>query len=414
MGNISVPIDISKLHLDFTNPQTALYLLVVLVVVLFVVGISLIFKGFINSPDEASIVPKKVLEEAKKELAQSKLGTEELKLRLDSLGLELGDTQKQIVNYQKQEEEFGKLKANDFQHQVELEALGKNLKFLQSKADSLAQGAYDVIQQLKTENGLLQQKVFEAKDKVQKEEYEKVSQERNNLQSEAEKHLQKIAELQSHLLSIENQSQKDHNTLDSLKGENQILVKGVEQIARKIKAVEEFYRQFKDQTDTRVLEEQKKVQEKIHSLLSELEELQKQSQEKLKVADENIAQLREKVKGLNSESDEKFKRLQDDLLLSQAEARRAYMMVEQLRTQGGFSAFGVGQPLPSATGMDSFEKTAMVKQKVEFENKVRGLEDINVRLKEKERILTFELTKSRAQIMALEKMCQELKNLQKV
>ncbi len=414
MGNISVPSDISKMNLDFSNPQMVLYVLVVLVVVLFVIGISLIFKGFINSPDESSIVPKKVLEEAKKELAQSKLGTEELKLRLESLGLELADTQKQIVNYQKQEEEFGKLKANDFQHQAEMEALQKNLKFLQSKADALSRDAYDVIQQLKNDNDQLQQKVLEAKDKVNKEEYEKASQERVALQSEAAKHLQKVAELQDHLLSIENQSKNDHTALDSLKGENQVLVKGIEQIARKIRDVEGFYRQFKGQTDTRILEEKKKAQEKIHSLMLELDELQKQSQEKLKVADENIAQLREKVKGLNSESDERFKRLQDDLLLSQAEARRAYMMVEQLRSQSAFTAFGPGQPLPSATGMDSFEKTAMLKQKVELENKFRGLEDSNAHLKEKERILTFELTKSRAQIMALEKMCQELKNLQKV
>lgn len=134
-------------------------------VVLFVVGIAFLFKGYTHVPDAGSVVGKEDFDKVNKELKGSKEQEGKLKVQMDSLTVELQDTRKKHEQSQKEAQAADALKVKGEEYKAQIQELEKNLELLRTAATSRESKSAEENQKLT--DGLNQ--VLRKIDEVEKE-----------------------------------------------------------------------------------------------------------------------------------------------------------------------------------------------------------------------------------------------------
>lgn len=205
-----------------------IFVLGVITVVLFVVGIALAFQGFGNVPDASTIVSKDAFDKVENDLGNSKEQEEKLKLQMDSLAVELEKTKEKLAQGQESGEGVDALKAQEEEYKTKIQELEKNLGFLREKADTQATESIDVISSLREKNETLESEIVSTKEQVDPDALEVLSKEKESLESQLNKHLSRVQQLEVEL-----------NTAAGQTEENQKLTKGLKQITGKITELED-------------------------------------------------------------------------------------------------------------------------------------------------------------------------------
>ena len=117
---------------------------ILIIIIFFVIGISLIYKGMLNSPDSDAVIDKEEYEHVRTKFDQVKKEEDGLKLQLDSMTLELQDANMRADEADKIKKDVDSLRENDQHRQEMIKQLEINLHFLSQKADQQAKKAANV------------------------------------------------------------------------------------------------------------------------------------------------------------------------------------------------------------------------------------------------------------------------------
>ena len=205
-----------------------IFVLGVIAVILFVVGIALVFQGYRNIPDANTIVSKDAFDKVKSDFDNSKEEEEKLKQQLDSLTIKLEKTKEKLAQAQESGEGVDALKAQEEEYKTKIQELEKNLGFLREKADTQATESINVISSLREKNETLESEIVSTKGQVDPDALEVLSKEKESLESQVNKHLSRVQQLEGEM-----------NTVTSLTEQNRKLTEGLKQITEKISELED-------------------------------------------------------------------------------------------------------------------------------------------------------------------------------
>ena len=330
-----------------------IFVLSIFVIVCFVVGVALLFRGYTNLPSAEKIASRADLEKADQglKLARDEAGT--LRLQLDELVVQLEETKGKLAWAEKNVQASENFRAQGAQAQARIDQLEKDLNFLSQKADSQAREAIDVITRLAAERENLQRSLGQASGAVNSEEFQQLKDENQKFKIQVEGYANKVKELEA-------------------------LAGSQGQANDKIAQLE---------TENKTLREQPAGPAADPAAEEELKKVRQQSEERLVQANASLAKLYSEMEALNSrigEKDSRIKQLNEELLISRRE------------TAGASS----GQAAPAQE---------WVQEKADLEKCLQELQKANQYLVDKEKVLTFKLAQSRAQALGLEKICEEFK-----
>jgi len=287
------------------------------------------------------------------------------------MAVKLEETKGQLGEAQKSGQELEAMKTREQEDQAQLSKLEQNVGFVAGKADAQAQKAMEVINSLLAQKEELQGEVKKAENKIDPQDVAQLNTENQQLKDRVDESLAKIRDLESALTKTQEQAEKaktqEGQTVQELAGENKALKEGLVNISTRIGEVEaEFQKGQAGQEKT------------VAAATGYIEDLAATKQE--------IDKLHNEIAALQSEKtgyEQKISELESSSLGSSSSGSAA------------------------APAADTIE---VLREKEDLENGMRQLKDVNRHLMEKEKKLSFELGRSRAQALGLEKICQGLKN----
>ena len=348
----------------------AIFVLAFIAVVACVLGVSLVLSGIMNTPDEDSVVSVEEVSKIKNELSSKEEEEQKLRLRLDELAVKLEEATAKINEAKGAGGASQELIQQEQEYKVQIKDLERNLAFLRSKADQQAQESIKVISELDQSNKKLKEQIKGSLPNVDVKELEALRHEKISLQEKLNENNSKISELEAALKGLEGQDKdKEKNQeIADLVHENQRLKDGLKGITSKIGEVEKGFEAFRVQ-----------------------------SQEKLSRAHQTVDKLESEINPLKTEIEEnvlKIHTLEQELSQKQdLQDERRSLAADAVQTD-----------------VDSESEERWQKEKIFLEQNIHKLKGVNAKLIEKEKVLHLELTKSRAQVLGLEEICEEFKN----
>lgn len=259
----------------------------------------------------------------------------------------------------------------------------------------------DQIKKLKEDNEQLSVDISNLKDALERE----VASKKNLFEQEESN---QIAELKKAL-------EASKESIERLTVENHRITKLLDQEKTEYSRLEESAIALK--TELRKITEQEKPQiekleEKIRNLIQEKEALSNSKLMLDKVMIENqelLFHIKDKESQI-SKQNEDFKTAQSEYELKLNNLRNEQMQLkEQLNSH---DIQQLSQQLSQANQIITQlkqEETALFKTKEDTESRLQQIKKINDNLLEREKFLHYELAKSRAQVMGLERFCEDFK-----
>lgn len=336
----------------------------VVVVIAFALGMMLIFRGFLGTPDADRVVDIEEFNKLNNTLSQTRQQEETLKLQLDGLTLDLQNSRTRVTQLEKAAEQLAQLKIQKETLDDQIGRLKQDLEFITGKADQQASEALEVLEDLKQRNANLTQSVGEFQARaaaVDPQEIESLRKEKESLQGRLDEQIKQLKNIESTLdqekRTAESRSAESRSQLEKLTAENQNFLKGLKGILEKIKTAESALAQAKSERSSR-----------------------------LKSENELIGQLK---------SDKQ--KLEQELLLARS-ARVTQVQADVVQTP----------PVHQLA-----ESGAQVEDLLNQVRTLRSKIDENARMiqffQQKEKVMEEDLTRARAQAMGLAKICEEFK-----
>ncbi len=338
-------------------------ILAFLSVFLFVVGISLLFKSYSDLPAGGQATPQED-DRLKQELANTREESQQLKQQLDILAVELDESRQKLQATEQKGQEYDALKAKESEYQDKIRQLQHDLNYLYSKADQQAASAVGVLEELGQQKGRLQGELAALEQKIDEAPVAALTEEKERLLKDLESYQAKINSLETErdqLQETVRQAQAQAQTAVQQESEHQ------QAIATGIK----------------------KIHDRVKSIESEFADLLRSKEEQCRQAQAEVERLNEAVQALQDE---------------QAQNRQ---QIDQLQSRPATPAAPQDQARAEYQTMES-AKGAVPNRDEEWQR----LKQQNAILAEKESLLLFELTKSRAKVMGLEKLCRDMRRQQ--
>ena len=393
--------------------MTLILIVALLVILAFVVGAAMLFRGFTKLPDAGQTASATELEKTQSDLKAANAETEKLRAQANTLAVQLEEMKGKVTwaegNVKSLEETLRK--SNEAQSRVE--QLEKDLQFLSQKADSQAREAIDVITRLAAETEVLKLQSTAPTPVVDES---ALKDENQKLQIQVDGYASKVKDLEAAVAAAQDAGAKYADVTKAnaqFVEENAVLKKNLSELEEKIRAAQSEADEFKVQHEQALKELQAKITqlETEHQALpmpsaepavnaaaieEELRRVRLQSEEKIVQANAALVRLNAEMETLMSqltEKDERLKKLTDDLFSTREELAGSLRAINELKQSRG----AVVAPLAE----DAI--------KPELQKRLDELLAANQQLKDKEKILTYKLTQSRAQALSLERLCDELK-----
>jgi chromosome segregation ATPase len=388
--------------------------LVVLGVIFFVIGVSMIYRGMAESPEADAVVAKNEFELVKGKLDLAQKEEEGLKLQLDSMTVELQGAKTLAEGAEKVRKDVDFLRERDRQHQAMIHQLEENLNFLARKADAQAKKAIDAIVELSQRNKTLESEIKDQLGKASDQDVDDLKKEKQSIEEKLQENIAKIEQLQHELESVQKKSDAELTdaavTIEKLRLQNKAFEEGITKITGKISIVEnEFSRaqMDKDQQlqnamglieglrkEQAALREQGRGPEDVAALESELNRIKAESEGRLAAAHQNIGRLQEEVGRLQGEIQEN--------------QRQRAQLQRQIDENSRMIADG-DEALKKKEGSVEEKERLWAQEKQNMDQEFLELKEANQFLRQKERLLSQELLRSQTQALGLEKICQEFK-----
>ncbi|OGX06941.1 MAG: hypothetical protein A2Z88_03995 [Omnitrophica WOR_2 bacterium GWA2_47_8] len=389
-----------------------IFVLVIITVILFVIGISFILKGYKNTPE----IDVKELDRIKSDLQLSKKQEEAAKAEAAAIKKELDETKKNVLEAEKLkqiltalEDERNQYKEESakFQHEAHessrmIQSMSEKLSVLETKAqvnsispedwdkalavaDGQAKGALEVIQALETKTASLEQQY--------QTEVEKLKNEIAGILQKADQQAKEASQLaQSQKESPA--AQENQAKIENLTSENQKLTQRLQEAQENLKNFEALIKKMQE-------EQEKLVKEKAAAVPSE--------------ANADTDNLKNENGALKARIQEGLNRIQMlEVELNQLKARpqvksgnvpepNVQYLYEDFKTQ-------LNQMRETVKDLNKDKKDDTSSQiPSDIQEKVRKLEELNRFLTDKEKILQSELTKSRMEAIGLKQICEDFK-----
>lgn len=266
----------------------AILILCLFIVFTFVVGVSLLFRGYFILPDSAKIAPASDLQKAQEDLKLANAETEKLRAQANTLAVQLEEMKGKLTWAEENVKALEEALKETEQTQSRLEQLEKDLTFLSQKADSQASGAIEVITSLAAERESLQNAPVKTED------------------------------------------------LNNLTDENQKLKIQIDGYASKVKEMEA------------VVAASKEADVKLASVQQELKKVRLENEEKIVQANAALVKLNSEIELLNAqitEKDERIKKFAQDLLMSRQETAVVQKQIEEFKSTQQLTSVAQGEDL---------------------------------------------------------------------
>lgn len=336
----------------------------VLAVVFLVVGISFIMKGFWGVPPSQELVSSEEFESMQKDLSGSKEETDSLRKQMDRLAVELEESKSKLAQVKMMESGWNDLKNKEMQYQNEIRQLKHDLDFLYNRADTQADQAASVLENLSLANEKLKHDLEELKNqKSDPSSLEEIKAENQKLQTQIDETSAQFKSLEEELSvyreKVQRQDSESENSSVQLMKENERLKYGIKEIVAKIQKVEGAFAELKGQKENQLIQANSAVEE-LHRKIEQL------TQEK-------------------SQNSEKIERLERLLVQKESE-----IVVQQAE-------------------VGTHQSQSISDDQIKMNNELGRLKQMNDFMVDQEKLLQLELTKYRARAVGLEAICQELR-----
>ncbi|HSV43885.1 MAG TPA: hypothetical protein VLJ10_04955 [Candidatus Bathyarchaeia archaeon] len=380
-------------------------------VVFFVLGVALIYQGMRNSPDIGEFVAKNDFEEIRGKLELTEKEDEGLKLQLDSMTMALHDARTQAEEADHIRKDVDALRQRDQHYQATIHELEQSLNFISRKADEQAKKAIDAITALNSRNQVLESEI---KERLavgsQQGNIETLKQEKEGLESQLKGNQSRIAELEGQLKGLTQQSQEElqaaQNLIAQLQTQNTRFESGITEITAKISMLEDELSKNRREKEEQLANAQKLIEDlrrqkqqledegtdpkAFAELEGQLNRIRTESENRLTDANQSVARLQGEIDRLQGEiQDNQHQR--DDLKRQLEEYQHARAAMDAVVLK------------------DDAQQHEWGEEKRELENELKDLREMNLFLKQKERLLSQELLKSQTQAMGLDRICQEFR-----
>jgi len=332
----------------------------ILSIVLLVLGISFIFRGFLAVPSSS----EDEWDDMQKDLSGAKEENTDLKKQLDRLAVELEDSKSKLDQVKTMEADWNDLKNKELNQGNKIRQLKHDLDFLYSRADTQADKAASVLENLYRSNEALQKELEEFKNKpADTSSVNEIKAENERLQGQIAETTTQFESLKQELQEYRDRAQEDKAQGQDSKGllmeENERLKSGIKEIVSKIDQVQEAFSQV----------EQQKGQQ-------------------LDQANDAVKTLHLRIEALTREKEQNSAKISKlEQLLEQKEKERIAQGPDTEMSRQG---------TPSAEDMKVHDELKRLKQMNDF-------------MGEQEKLLELELTKYRARVVGLEAICKELR-----
>ena len=422
------------------------------VVVLFVVGVSLVFSGSAAAASQKALARPagdEPSEQTRQALDAARLNEEHLKTQLDKLAMDLQEAQSRAAENARLTEEVASLRAQASEadageaarlaaelqnlraqesgHQQVIDRLGRDLDFLRDKADQQARDAVAVIEALSTEAGGLRQAVADAASRVDPETHDRLVQENEVLRVEVARQQEQVSQLEQQQ-TVAAQAQEARlaaasQELQTCRADIERLKSGLREIIARIKATGQELRTSRQaqEQEVQTLRAEKErllqsapsaeavsgLEEAVAVLRREKEAVVEQSQDQVRQLQAQIQSLQKKI----SENQDVIDQMEGELMASRREMQRLRLEQEALAKDSlPRQRAGDGREDPSEEQRRLLmEQERLVREKEQLERLLAETRDANAFLQEKERVLQFELVKSRTEALGLKKICAGFK-----
>lgn len=439
-------------------------------VVLFVVGVSFVFKGYLSTPRADAVVAKGDFESIQKVLATVKEAESKAENELNACKVELATVRQGLELTRKNEEqsrqeverlrtdskefinrceaqiaenlaqieglktENANLLAGMGQYKEQLPLLQAEISGIQQKTVAQAEGALEVIdsltqqvESLKTKDNSQGLRIKELEEQVAQDKngrtkrdqasaliVENLQKERDFLKAELESHLEKIDQLEKELVKVrqerEQRLQNHSQEILTLQQGKESFTAAVQEKTIKIHQLEEEIAQIKEKNDRRVYE----ASVVIHHLKEDKESLfaaVQQSQAKIKQLEAQLS-VSQQI-GDKQEVDlvgmiDSVKAENESLRIKE---KNNQMRIHELSNELGVVRETFKLQLAEAQTLIEGLKSDREKLKaVQPElNELARLREYVSNLVQKEKLVQFELVRKSAQAIALEKICADFK-----
>ena len=305
-------------------------------VLLFVLGVTFLFKGYTAIPPIDTVVPKKDFEGLKTDLETSKGEGNNLKKQLDTLTIELVQTKSKLQDSMKAQDAVKELQAQDEQNKTKIHDLDDRLGVFMAKAEEQAKEASAVINTLTQEKEGLQKKVEEAKA-LDPQVLEEMKTQKENLEKNLAEQIAKIQQLETDVAAskkLQEELASVKSTIDNLTKENQklkddittaasVVAKPVEtqntlELTQTKEALEQAQGQMESQQaqssqkETRIQDLEKKLQGQSTGAPSEAAPRQQMEKELTRMhreGEEHLANASAKIENLQFENQDLLKKV---------------------------------------------------------------------------------------------------------
>lgn len=357
-----------------------IFIIAAVVIILFVLGVTLIYKGYTSTPDPLKVVAKEDFTKLQEESEQAHQEQQQLKLQLDAMAVRLEEAKIQWQEAQRIKESLSVLEGQDNAQKAALNRLEADVSFLAGKADTQAQDAVEVINTLLAENEFLRDEVSRAENKVAPEDIARLNEVNLSLKEQIEEHLAKIKELEDVLAkggdAAPPQDGQGEAVIRDLSQENERLKQGLKTLTAKIDEFEDAFQQAREE------EPAADASQAGETLV------------RLKEASDQITRLEEEIQRLQEDKASNDKRIKELESVPPAPENNP-----QVASAPDSSGGGTLAPAPEA----------WEKEKTVLEATLQQIQTANETLREREKILQLQLTKNRAKAMGLEKICASFK-----
>jgi len=366
-------------------------------IILFVLGLTFIYRGYKGTPDTSQVVSKKEFQKLEGQLQSSVNKENKLKQQLDTLAVDLENTREKLGDLEKTKEMVEALRQTEQQYTNKIHELEQGLSFLSGKADTQASEALGAIEQLTMENEQLRVRVQEQTEAVSAEDYETVQNENKTLQEQIARHSQNIQDLGQQLTEKQKKAEEEllnaQNRISILSNENLDLKSGLEALHRKI---EEVYT-----VSDEALQKNRGELRKAEDLIARLKEENGTLKQKASSVEES-GDLTEGFQHQLGEAQQLNRQLNETVVSLKEQIQVNERTVARLETENGALKEAAGA---AAERVPIAAREGLGQKRSQLENQLKILREFNNHLIEKERLLEVELSKSRAQAIGLEKLC---------
>jgi len=380
-------------------------------VVFFVLGVALIYQGMRNAPDIDAFVAKNDFEEIKGKLELTEKEEEGLKLQLDSITLELNDARTKAEQAEHIQKDVDAMRQRDQHYQTAIQELEQSLNFISRKADEQAKKAIDAITALNSRNQMLESEIKErVAAGAQQGNIDALMQEKQGLENQLNGNQSRIVELEGQLEGLKQQSQEElqaaQNLIAQLQTQNTRFESGITEITAKISVLEDELVKSRREKEEQLANAQKLIEE----LRRQKEQLEAEGTDPKAFAEleGQLNRLRSESESRLTEANQSVSRLQGEIDRLQQEIKDNQRQRDDLKCQLDESQ-QVRSAMDDAALKSELPQQPSIEEKTGLENELKDLREMNLFLKQKERLLSQELLKSQTQAMGLEKICQEFR-----